>query len=82
MKARGMNAKERERKRKLDQEAKRDVMLMGIATMCIMGGLGALMVRKLFIADVRRALSLANTDSSRFSLPSTSALASIWRGSP
>lgn len=44
MAARGMNAEERERKRKLDEEAKRDVMLMAIATISIMVTIGALMV--------------------------------------
>lgn len=49
MKARGMNAQERERKRKLDEEAKRDVMLMGIATISIMAFLGFLMVSRAYL---------------------------------
>lgn len=61
MKARGMNAQERERKRKLDEEAKRDVMLMGIATISIMAFLGGLMVSR--AANGRIVLAMLMTDS-------------------
>ena len=52
MRGRGVNAEERERKRKLDEEAKRDVMLMGIATFGIMATIGGLMVSRLLATFV------------------------------
>ena len=78
----GLNAEERERKKKLDQEAKRDVMLMGIATVCIMASIGGLMVSipcllsSTFLPSIRTP---ANSQS--FSLHGCLVLASTWLGS-
>lgn len=40
----GVDSTERDRQRKLDEEAKHDVMMMGLASMGIMGVIGVLMV--------------------------------------
>ena len=45
--ARGMNTAERDRQKKLDEEARRDVMMMAIATIGIMFSMGGLMVSKI-----------------------------------
>ncbi|KAL9089873.1 MAG: hypothetical protein Q9159_002343 [Coniocarpon cinnabarinum] len=58
MKARGMNSEERAKQRQLDKEARRDVILMAVASIGIMTFIGALMVFMAWMFGARFDLAI------------------------